>query len=63
MISPIIKWNHQENYDVPYFDSINSFERRNVIINICDNIFEFIQGNIIDGEFQMLFLSKFDIKK
>ncbi|KAG5684248.1 hypothetical protein PVAND_013485 [Polypedilum vanderplanki] len=49
MISPNIKWNHTENHFVPHFDSYNTFERRNIIINISDRKFEFIQGHLIDG--------------
>lgn len=51
MISPIIKWDHSENYVVPLFDSFNFYERRNVSINLSDKIFEFVQGHIIDGRF------------
>lgn len=51
MISPLIKWDHQENYVVPLFDSFTNYERRNVVINLSDKIFEFVQGHIIDGEF------------
>lgn len=51
MISPMIKWDHQENYVVPLFDSYNFFEKRNVSINLNDKAFEFVQGHIIDGEF------------
>jgi fatty acid synthase, animal type len=50
MISPIIKWDHKENYLVPYFDSFNQFERQNVVINLNDKMFEYIQGHIIDGK-------------
>ncbi|KAG5675543.1 hypothetical protein PVAND_005439 [Polypedilum vanderplanki] len=50
MISPIYKWNHQDNYFVPLFDSFNSYERRNMLINVSDKNFEFVQGHIIDGK-------------
>lgn len=50
MISPIIKWDHEENYVVPLFDSYNTYERRNLVINVSDKMFEFVQGHIIDGE-------------
>lgn len=49
MISPLIRWNHEENYHVTLFDSYNTFERRNLVINISDKGYEFIQGHIIDG--------------
>jgi fatty acid synthase, animal type len=50
MISPIIKWDHQESYFVPYFDTYNVYERRNVLINMSERKFEFLKGHIIDGE-------------
>ncbi|KAL7030368.1 hypothetical protein ACKWTF_006629 [Chironomus riparius] len=49
MIAPIIKWNHEDNHFVPYFDSYNAYERRNIVINISDKHFELIQGHIVDG--------------
>lgn len=49
MISPSIKWNHEENHYVPHFDSYNTFERRNFVLNISDKKFEYIQGHMIDG--------------
>lgn len=50
MISPVIKWNHEESHFVPHFDPYNTFERRNITVNISDKKFEFLQGHIIDGE-------------
>lgn len=49
MISPVIKWNHEENHYVPHFDSYNTFERHNVVINISDKKYDYIQGHMIDG--------------
>lgn len=49
MISPVIKWNHEENHYVPHFDTYNTFERRNVVINISDKKYEFIKEHKIDG--------------
>lgn len=49
MISPVIKWNHKENHFVPYFDSYNTYERRNIVINVNDKNFEYIQGHVIDN--------------
>lgn len=49
MISPVIKWNHEENHYVPHFDTYNTFERHNLIINISDKKYEYIQGHMIDG--------------
>jgi len=49
MISPVLKWNHEDDHLVPFYDSYNTFERRNVTININDKNFEFVQGHIVDG--------------
>lgn len=49
MISSVIKWNHEENHFVPHFDTFNQFERQNIVINISDKRFEYIQGHMIDG--------------
>jgi len=50
MISPVLKWNHSENYFVGNFDSNNIYEKRNVVINLNDKAYEFVQGHIIDGK-------------
>lgn len=50
MISPIIKWNHSQDFFVPWFVHSEWFEKRNILINISDKDFEFVQGHIIDGE-------------
>lgn len=49
MISNLIKWNHEDNYYVPYYDSYNTFERHNMLINISDKKFEVVQSHIVDG--------------
>jgi fatty acid synthase len=49
MISPVIKWNHEDDHFVPYFDSYNIYERHNIIINISDKNYDLIQGHIVDG--------------
>ncbi|KAG4073632.1 hypothetical protein HA402_000856 [Bradysia odoriphaga] len=49
MISPQIKWNHTDNYLVPYFDTFSNYERRKVAINLSDKDFDFINGHIVDG--------------
>lgn len=56
MISPIIKWDHSENYVVPLFDTFNNYERRNISVNLSDKAFEFVQGHIIDGELRLVLL-------
>ncbi|XP_070509346.1 fatty acid synthase-like [Chironomus tepperi] len=50
MISPALKWNHSENYFVGNFDTYNIYEKRNVVINLSDKAYEFVQGHIIDGK-------------
>lgn len=49
MISPMIKWDHSENYVVPTFESFNTYEKRSVIVNISDKPYEYLKGNLIDG--------------
>lgn len=48
MISPVIEWDHSEDYFVPKFSG-DWFEQRNIAINISDKEFEYIQGHVIDG--------------
>ena len=50
MISPNLKWNHSESYFVGNFDTYNIYEKRNVVINLNDKAYEFVQGHIIDGK-------------
>lgn len=54
MISPLIKWNHSEDYFVPLMVSHDWFDKRSVLINISDKEFEHIQGHVIDGKFCFL---------
>lgn len=49
MIAPNIKWNHEENYFVPYFDSFSYYERRKIVINLNDKEFENIKGHNVEG--------------
>lgn len=57
MISPNIKWDHQENYFVPYFDSSKAFDKVHVLINLSDKRFEHVKDHVIDGENALLFLN------
>lgn len=50
MISPHVKWDHSEDFFVPQFISHDWYDKRNVLINVSDKEFEFIQGHIIDGK-------------
>lgn len=49
MIAPIVKWDHSEDFFVPLFVSHDWYDKRNILINVSDKEFEFIQGHIIDG--------------
>jgi len=52
MISPVIKWNHEIDHFVPLYDTYNTFERTNMFLNINDKNFEFMQGNVVNGQYQ-----------
>jgi fatty acid synthase, animal type len=57
MVSPLIKWNHDIDFAVPYMSSYLTFERRNLIINLNDKAYEYVQGHVIDGELPSFFLA------
>jgi hypothetical protein len=42
MISTILKWNHETNHFVPYFDCHSRNGRQNLIINLSDKKYEFM---------------------
>lgn len=50
MISPLIKWNHKENYQVLRFDEKIETERI-LDVSLQDAEFTFIMGHEIDREF------------
>lgn len=50
MISPKIKWNHEENFAVPKFDPADWMNMRKTIVNISEKNFSYVQGHIIDGK-------------
>ena len=49
MIAPVLKWNHEADHFVPYFDPTFQFSRRNMTINLNDKNFEFMKGHMIGG--------------
>lgn len=53
MISPVIEWDHSEDYSVPRFSG-DWFQHKNILINVNDKEFEFIQGHVIDGNLKRL---------
>ncbi|KAG5674222.1 hypothetical protein PVAND_004202 [Polypedilum vanderplanki] len=48
MISPIIKWNHQENHFVPKCDNSLEYQREAIILNFKDKDLEYLTHHIID---------------
>lgn len=47
MISPIVKWNHEDDHFVPYFNTFSQYSSRNLVINLSDKNFEFMKGHVI----------------
>jgi fatty acid synthase, animal type len=47
MISPILKWNHDDDHFVPYFDSFSNYSTRNLVLNLNDKNLEFMKGHVI----------------
>lgn len=50
MISPLVKWDHSENFNVAYFNPMDSFAKKEEIININEKDWNFLKGHVIDGE-------------
>lgn len=50
MISPLIRWNHTEDYEVPFYNPLTRASRRNVSINLRDSKYAFMQGHIINSK-------------
>lgn len=59
MISPVIKWDHNEKLLVPNFDASEWFDKRNCMINISDKDMSFVQGHVIDGKCDLLLTKYF----
>lgn len=55
MISPLIKWDHNEDYFVTKFENqrSNKSGERRVITNLSEVDFEYIEGHTIDGNFKI----------
>lgn len=49
MISPLIRWNHNESHFVPYFDPLTRFNKRDLTINLYNTKFANYSGHQIDG--------------
>lgn len=57
MISPLVKWDHSEEWFVTKFEAQRktSSERR-FFVKIADQEFEFITGHMIDGKLIIILL-------
>jgi fatty acid synthase, animal type len=54
MISPLVKWLHDETFPVPMYDPFLRCDKRNLTINPNDPIYSIMKGHQLDGK---LFLS------
>jgi fatty acid synthase len=52
MISPLVRWDHNEDYFVTKYENqrSNKSGERRVVINLSELDYEFIEGHTIDGE-------------
>lgn len=52
MISPMIRWEHSEDWFVTKFESqkSNRSGERHIVLNLSDQEFEYISGHTIDGK-------------
>lgn len=50
MISPLIKWDHNEDHFVTDYEKNAAKVSLNFIVNIKDPEFEYLQGHTIDGK-------------
>lgn len=50
MIAPVLKWNHDDDHFVPYFDTFSHYGRRTLIVNLNDKNFEFMKGHAIGNQ-------------
>jgi hypothetical protein len=55
MISPVVKWDHSENYFVIKYDETAAFQCERVFtINISDSDHEYVTGHLIDGNMTVM---------
>lgn len=52
MISPLIRWEHNEDYFVTKFENqrSNKSGERRAIINLSELDYQYIEGHVIDGK-------------
>ena len=62
MISPLIKWDHSEDWFVTNFDDLHKVKsrERKVKVSLSEKDFEYIEGYTIDGNYasQASYLTK-----
>jgi fatty acid synthase, animal type len=51
MISPLIRWLHDESIAVPMYDPLLRCDKRNIVINLGEKKYSFMKGHEIDGKF------------
>jgi fatty acid synthase, animal type len=51
MISPLVRWLHDESFPVPMYDPFLRCDKRNLTININDPLYSIMKGHQIDGNF------------
>lgn len=49
MISPLIKWNHSENFFIPIYDPLTQSDKRSVFISLSDIKYNYMKGHRLDG--------------
>lgn len=49
MISPLIKWNHNENLFVPMHDPFSQSDKRSLYISLTDNKYNYLKGHSLGG--------------
>lgn len=52
MISPLVKWNHENDHLVPAYDPATRSDKRNLSLTLSDPKYEFMKGHAIDSEFE-----------
>lgn len=50
MISPLIKWDHGDEWTVSKYDTNDVSSEWKVVVNINDNASAYMKGHIVDGE-------------
>lgn len=49
MISPLIKWNHDDNLFIPTYDPMTQSDKRSVFISLADMRYSYMKGHQVDG--------------